>query len=226
MMAGSVSRWVSFMAKLLQTKLAAKHLPEAVDAGKITDLVNQTVAQTRDLARGLCPLELETNGLHAALEELAASAEKLFNVSCRLQCNTMPVIANKATSIHLYRIAQEAINNAVKHGKATTILISLFSSDKATGMTVEDNGIGLAADVSTRGGLGFRVMNYRAGMIGASISIENRKKGGTVVTCHLANERNTAPPKAPEQFSRVTRIPKYHLAAIRCFEASSVVRRT
>ena len=188
---------ISFMAKLLQTKLAAKHLPEAVDAGQITDLVNQTVAQTRDLARGLCPLELETNGLHAALEELAASAEKLFNVSCRLQCETMSVIADKSTASHLYRIAQEAINNAVKHGKAKTILIGLSSSDRTTSMTVEDNGIGLAADISTRGGLGFRVMNYRAGMIGASIKIENGRKGGTIVTCLLANARNAEPPKAP-----------------------------
>lgn len=112
---------ISFMAKLLQNKLADKRLPEAADAAQITELVNQTVAQTRDLARGLCPLELETNGLPAALEELAASAEKLFNVSCRLRCDAAEVIPDKATGIHLYRIAQEAINNAVKHGKAKAI---------------------------------------------------------------------------------------------------------
>lgn len=181
---------ISFLAKVLQKKLAAKRLPESADAAQITELVNQTVSQTRDLARGLCPLELETNGLPAALQELSTSVEKLFNVSCRVKHDKTAVVPDHAAAIHLYRIAQEAINNAVRHGRAKNLVVSLVNSGGTTKLNVQDDGIGLPDDFPTKDGLGYRVMNYRASMIGASIQFQNAAEGGTSLSCIVPIHRN------------------------------------
>jgi len=180
---------ISFMAKVLQQKLAGKNLPEAVDAAKISEFVNRTVSQTRDLARGLCPVELETNGLQAALLELAGSVEKLFNVSCRVECHQPVSIYDNANAVHLYRIPQEAVNNAIKHGKATELVITLHPTNEAMNLAIKDNGSGLPKSFSRTAGMGLRVMNYRAGMIGATINLESEARGGTLVSCSMPNNR-------------------------------------
>lgn len=180
---------ISFMAKVLQQKLATKNLPEAVDAGKISDLVNRTVSQTRDLARGLCPVELEQNGLQAALAELAGSIEKLFSVSCRFESKPTVLFDDNAAAVHLYRIAQEAVNNAVKHGKATQIVVRLLAESSGIRLSIKDNGSGLPEGVAGSKGMGLRVMNYRAGIIGAAISIESRPGAGTEVSCSVPHLR-------------------------------------
>lgn len=182
---------ISFMAKVLQQKLAAKNLPEATDARKISELVNRTVSQTRDLARGLCPVELETNGLQAALQELAASVEKVFDASCSLECKQPVLIEDNAAAIHLYRIAQEAVNNAVKHGRASQIVISLTLGNGSIHLTVKDNGCGLPKGLKNKG-MGLRVMNYRAGMIGASITLDGQPGRGTRVSCIMPDNKGSA----------------------------------
>jgi signal transduction histidine kinase len=176
---------IAFMSRLLQRKLAEKGVPEAGDAEKIATLVNKTVFQARDLARGLCPVELENNGLHAALQDLSSTTEKLFNVSCTVECDSDVRISDNNTALHLYRIAQEAINNAVKHGKAQRIVVALRLSGNTTSLTIRDNGIGFAKTDHKSNGIGLRVMNYRAGMIGAALSVDSDQSGGTVVTCQV-----------------------------------------
>lgn len=162
---------IAFMSRLLQRKLAEKQLPEAGEAEKIATLVNKTVFQARDLARGLCPVELENNGLHAALQDLSSTTEKLFNVSCAVQCDREVRIADNNTALHLYRIAQEAINNAIKHGKAQKIVVELDHNGGSLTMAIKDDGVGLPKTDSKSNGIGLRVMNYRAGMIGATLAI-------------------------------------------------------
>lgn len=181
---------IAFMAKVLQQRLATKGLPEATEAGKICELVNRTVSQTRDLARGLCPVELETNGLQAALQELASSVSKLFNVDCQLDCENPVLIYDNALAVHLYRIAQEAVNNSIKHGKAGGIVISLASDNGTVKLSVRDNGCGLPQDFNQSKGMGLRVMNYRAAMIGAQITIDRVSTGGTVVACLVPPQRD------------------------------------
>jgi PAS domain S-box-containing protein len=200
---------ISFMAKVLQQKLAAKSLPEASDAQKISELVNRTVSQTRDLARGLCPVELETSGLQAALIELAASVDKLYDgISCALECNHSVLIYDNATAIHLYRIAQEAVNNAVKHGKASRIVIDLAAGEGTIILTVRDNGCGLPKGLTKSKGMGLRVMNYRAGMIGATVSFEAAPGGGTLVSCIMPNSRKSQKtPAKPPSSKRLPRTP-------------------
>jgi PAS domain S-box-containing protein len=199
---------VSFMAKVLQQKLADKGLPEAADAQKISELVNKTVSQTRDLARGLCPVELETNGLQAALLELAASVDKLFDASCTLECNHPVLIYDTAAGIHLYRIAQEAVNNAFKHGKASQIVVGLAAGEGTIILTVRDNGCGLPKGLTKSKGMGLRVMNYRAGMIGASVTLQGAPGGGTLVSCTMPNSRKSqkTPVKSPSS-KRLLRAP-------------------
>jgi PAS domain S-box-containing protein len=187
---------IAFMSRLLQRKLDEKHLPEAVDAEKIATLVNKTVFQARDLARGLCPVELENNGLQAALQDLSATTEKVFNMSCTVECDSSIRISDNNTALHLYRIAQEAINNAIKHGKAQHISVCLTRSRKGFTLTVKDDGIGLSKSENRSNGIGLRVMNYRAGMIGASLGVESQSGGGTVVSCNLQAPAADSAPKA------------------------------
>jgi PAS domain S-box-containing protein len=190
---------IACMVKVLGAKLAEKHLPEANDAQRITSMVNETIQQTRDLARGLCPVELETNGLQAALQELAARVTKLFSVTCEFETSTVVQMYDNAAAVHLYRIAQEAINNAIKHGQATHIDLGLASANGQIILTIKDNGIGLTSNGSKPNGMGLRVMNYRAGMIGATVQIEAQPEGGTMVKCAVQNKRPEPAAKKPSK---------------------------
>lgn len=176
---------IAFMSRLLQRKLSEKNLPEAVDAEKIATLVNKTVFQARDLARGLCPVELENNGLHAALLDLSATTEKVFNIVCTVECDPGVRIGDNNTALHLYRIAQEAINNAIKHGKAQRIIVALQETSGTISLAIRDDGIGFPKTDGKGNGIGLRVMNYRAGMIGAALTVESQRAGGTMVSCQL-----------------------------------------
>lgn len=188
---------IACMVKVLGAKLAEKKLPEAGDAQRITAMVNETIQQTRDLARGLCPVELETNGLQAALQELASRVTKLFNTKCEFQSVGVVQMYDNAAAVHLYRIAQEAINNAIKHGQASQITLSLSSANGQILLSVKDNGIGLpkANGSHKPSGMGMRVMNYRAAMIGANVQVESPNEGGTLVKLTVQNTRPNVVPK-------------------------------
>jgi len=199
---------IACMVKVLGAKLAEKKLPEANDAQRITTMVNETISQARDLARGLCPVELENNGLQAALQELAQRVTKLFAVNCELHAPGVVQMYDNAAAVHLYRIAQEAINNAIKHGQSTKIDISLTSVNGQIILTIKDNGIGVKTNGSKPSGMGLRVMNYRAGMIGATVQIEAAAEGGTLVKCAVQNKRPEPATKKPSKPGRAKPNPK------------------
>lgn len=187
---------IACMVKVLGAKLAEKKLPEASDAQRITAMVNETIQQTRDLARGLCPVELETNGLQAALQELASRVTKLFSTKCEFDSTGVVQMYDNAAAVHLYRIAQEAINNAIKHGQASEITLGLTAANGQIILTVKDNGSGLPTNGNHKSsGMGMRVMNYRAAMIGASVQVENVSDGGALVKCTVQNTRPNQQPK-------------------------------
>jgi PAS domain S-box-containing protein len=187
---------IACMVKVLEQKLAAKEAAEAADARKITAMVNETISQTRDLARGLCPVELERNGLQAALQELAANMEKLSKVPCKFKTPQFVSVYDNSSAVHLYRIAQEALNNAVKHGKATEVTMSLSTNNGQITLVIEDNGIGIPENADKVKGMGLRVMNHRAAIIGATVTIESRPQAGTTVTCVFENK---SPNKKPSK---------------------------
>ena len=174
---------VTFLSRALENKLTAQALPEASDAAEIGRLVLQALSQTRNLARGLFPVEIESNELAPALRELASTAEKLFNISCTLENDENVVLADRTVVNHLFRLAQEAINNSVKHGKAKRVVIGFKQLENRNVLTIRDNGRGFPHESTQLVGLGLRIMNYRAQKIGATFDIQPAEGGGTIVTC-------------------------------------------
>src|SRR5262249_3659721 len=179
---------IAFLGKVLAQRLAANHAVEATQAAQIVTFVNQAIEQARTLAGGLAPVTLETYGLVFALQELAASVEALFHCACKVSSHHAIHITDHAVAMHLYRIVQEAVNNAIQHGKAQKITIML-SVQREGGMTlmVQDNGVGFPPNVAERHGMGLRIMHHRARMIVAVLEVQRRKHGGTCVICTLDN---------------------------------------
>jgi signal transduction histidine kinase len=143
----------------------------------------EAIAQARSLSRGLHPVEPESNGLMVALESLAARTKSLFQITCRFTCKRPVLIADNTVATHLYRIAQEAVSNAVRHGKPARIEISLTRTPDRIALAVKDNGAGMPARRQDNSGIGLRIMRYRAGMMNGALAIENREGGGTAVLC-------------------------------------------
>jgi signal transduction histidine kinase len=177
---------IELMSQVLQQNLAEKSRAAADQAALIGERVRDTISETRRLARGLCPVVLESEGLMAALSELAASTERATKGRCRFQCKTPVLIGDHAVATHLYRIAQEAVSNALRHGHGSRIDILLSSTPGHLALTVRDNGVGLPEDALRRNGMGLRVMSYRAGMIGGTLAVQRAgRKGGTTVVCSV-----------------------------------------
>ncbi|MBI3878417.1 MAG: sensor histidine kinase [Verrucomicrobia bacterium] len=171
--------------QVLEEKLAAQSRPEAADASKVVELVEDGIALARNLARGIAPVEIESAGALDAFRELAANITRLSKITCVFASDTTLAIPDAATATHLYRIAQEAVSNAIRHGKARRIDISLASHAGRVTLTVEDDGVGLPESWQAGPGLGTRIMAHRAAMIGAEFSIEPNPTGGTLVKCSL-----------------------------------------
>jgi len=176
------------MTEILQQKLAKKSKSDASRVAEIARQVREAISQTRLLARGLSPVVLESEGLMSALEALAAYTERMFRVGCQFLCPHPVLIHNHTTATHLYRIAQEAVSNAVRHGKARRITIRLQRSMERTSLEIKDDGIGLPADLSRAEGMGLRIMQYRAAMVGGALSVQNGAEGGTSVACTLQQQ--------------------------------------
>ena len=147
------------------------------------------------IAHGLSPIP-KRGRLSDALLQLGQQSEKLLGVRCDVAClcTGLPQTLSPTTATHLYRITQEAITNAVKHGKATRIEINCSTNQGRIELTVADNGIGISADANERGGLGMHIMNYRARAVGGDISIAPRAGGGTIVRCN-ASARSPGSPQ-------------------------------
>ncbi|GAC1428239.1 MAG: hypothetical protein NVS1B11_07650 [Terriglobales bacterium] len=173
---------IAFMSKVQEQKLAEKGLAEAAEAARIVKLVNEAINKTRQLAHGLLPVVSDSRGLMSSLKRWAAEVEDLFNISCVLRIDQPVLIHDANMSTHLYRIAQEAVNNAIKHGHARNIMISLSSRNGCGTLKIENDGTSLQP--STNGsGMGMQIMNYRARMIGGSLKVESKDSCGTSITC-------------------------------------------
>lgn len=177
---------IELMSQVLEQELAQRSKTASKKAGEIARLVREAISQTRALARGLSPVTLEAEGLASALTELALNTEKMFGASCRLVSEQLLPAIKSPVATHLYRIAQEAVSNALKHGKAKEIMIRLEHNGGRLLLSVQDNGIGFSEPEAKGAGMGLHIMRYRAGMIGSSLAVERRPEGGTTVTCSVA----------------------------------------
>ena len=178
-------RGIAYLSHVLHQALTDKALPEAKDAARISELLQNALSQTRDLARGLTPVKLEADGLMSALSELASGIGSIYGISCRFTCPEPVLIPNRTTAIHLYRIAQEAVQNAVKHAKPGGVLIDLTRTDHTIKLTVTDDGHGLPKNFMKSTGMGLKIMDYRARTIGAMVELQRRAEGGTALSCVL-----------------------------------------
>jgi signal transduction histidine kinase len=186
---------IAFMSKLMEQRLAAKTIPEAEDARKIAGLVNKAIGWTRDLARGLAPVDLDQEeGLASALKQLTEGTSELYGAPCRFEISGDSHFRNPTVAIHLYRIAQEALNNAIKHARPRSIVVQLTRTNREIRISVEDDGKGFDPISVRTGGMGLRIMNYRAKMISGQLEVRKRPGGGTVVacTCALHNSQKDA----------------------------------
>jgi PAS domain S-box-containing protein len=176
---------IAFLTKVQERRLAESHSPEAADAAKIVQLVNDAIRKTRELARGLLPVVSDAHGLMSALRLYASEIEDLFGIACRFQCEDAVLIHDAPMATHLYHIAQEAVNNAIKHGRAKSILIHLFAGERQGTLIVKDDGVGIERPLVPQTGVGLHIMNYRAGMIGGNLEIHREQPRGTAVTCRF-----------------------------------------
>jgi signal transduction histidine kinase len=176
---------LALMTKGLQLKLAKRHAREASEAAKIHNLVQQAITHARDLARDLATLDLTGDDLPAALADLAKHAEKLFNISCRVEVRgELPPLEPNVAS-QLYKITQEAVTNAIKHAKAKAVTIGLANGSNELVLTVQNDGLPFPNLKHPSPGMGLRIMNYRASLIGASLEIEGDSARGTCVICSV-----------------------------------------
>jgi len=184
---GQVLTGIAVKSKGLALKLKDKSSEEMKDALVISKLANKAIGQTRDLAKMLYPVDIETGGLVSALKTLASNAEKTLGVTCRFRCGKSVSVKNLVEAKQIYRIVQEAITNAIKHGKAKNINIKLRLTKKGIILSVKNNGLDFPKLSPRSKGLGLKIMKYRTDLIGGSLDIRKGDKGGTVVTCVFPN---------------------------------------
>jgi PAS domain S-box-containing protein len=173
---------------LMTQSLAARlqeNSPEKNVANRIISTIENTHRTIRELSRGLIPVHIETRGIFAALDDLAARVTLQSGVSVTSRYSENIESPDHETATQLFHIAQEAVTNAIRHGRPRNIRLSLLPEPEGLRLRIHDDGNGMPTQSDVNGGLGLRIMQYRAGLIGASWCISTAQNGGTVVTCTL-----------------------------------------
>ncbi len=181
---------ITCIAGSLRDDLSERFQPEAETAAEIHQLLKDAIIQARNIARGIAPVHMDEAGLASALEDLAATTSRIHGVDCRFKPDGEILINSREVAIHLYRIAQEATSNAVRHGHAGTVTISLAIDGEHIVLTIEDDGVGIGSIEPDGSGMGLRSMRYRVGVLAGTIDISPLRTAGTRVCCR-------APLRAP-----------------------------
>jgi PAS domain S-box-containing protein len=174
---------IAYRTHILARHLKEKDVVESSEASDISSLINESLVQTRTVARGLFPVRLEEEGLTDAVEELTVNLAKLYKIKCDFSSSgALPTIHN-GVAMHLHFIAQEAIINAAKHSHASVITVHLLKENDDLMLSVNDNGVGFMAGNQDRDGMGIGIMRYRAKVIGALLELHSHPGQGTQITC-------------------------------------------
>lgn len=188
---------IGLAARALADDLQTREVPEANDAVMIEESIQEAVMDARNLARGIFPVHVDRDGLSAAINDLARTTSKLTGAEIVVHEDADVQVDNPESSMHLYRIAQEAVGNAVRHGKARRVVISLRLRPEGLELSVQDDGRGMltegrkAAGAGAGAGMGLRTMRYRAQALGASLHIKSQPGSGTTVTCNAPVQHTT-----------------------------------
>lgn len=175
----------ALLAKAVAQSLVAKGHPEADVAKEVVQSINEAMAQTRGIAQGLCPVVIGEFGLVSGLRQYASEMQKIFGITCRVESEGSIPLWDEVVALHLLRIVQEAVNNAIRHGESKTIAIRFGVHDGRPVLEIQDDGVGLPADVKQSKGMGLRTMRYRAEIINAQLRVHGAPGGGTLVSCFL-----------------------------------------
>jgi two-component system CheB/CheR fusion protein len=170
------------MGSLLHRRLLKDGNSHADYAHEVHKVLTTALSDARDLSHGLHPIKSTSGGLLEALSQMAQKATRLYHTSCAFDYDEAAIVEEPAAITHLYRIAQEALTNALKHGKATRVDLSLRNSAAGITLTIQDNGIGIQPQAQ-KGGLGLQLMKHRAQSIGATLEILPGRESGTLVQC-------------------------------------------
>jgi PAS domain S-box-containing protein len=174
---------IGFSAEMIAARIGQQSPEQADEVRKIGQLMRNAATQARDLSHGLNPVGIGEQGLATALATLARQISELFQVACSFESAGSPNVSDRAAAMHIYRIAQEAVSNSVRHGHAQEIAITLKSAKSYLVLAIEDNGRGIKD--AGRTGMGLKTMSYRARMIGGNLQIGPRAGGGTIVKCGI-----------------------------------------
>jgi signal transduction histidine kinase len=172
-------------AQTLHEKLAARSAPEISDADKVVRYIEEGIDLSRNLARGFFSPELEAEGLTFALRSLAENTSERFQIPCTFDYEEAVRVPDASVATQLYRIAQEAVMNAIKHADASAVQIDLLNENHSLILRVTDDGVGLPEKLPQPEGLGFRLMSHGAALLGAEFKISQNPQGGTMVTCNV-----------------------------------------
>jgi signal transduction histidine kinase len=176
---------IGYSASILKQELEREAHILSKTAGEIANLLQNAAVLTRNLARGLSPVDRDEGGLESALEELASSTSRIAGISCSFVCPEPVMVRDNTQAVHLFRIAQEALSNALKHGHAKSAVIALESADEACSLRISDDGIGFVPANGERNGMGLSIMRYRARVIAGQLEIQANSPTGTVVVCTI-----------------------------------------
>ena len=176
---------IEFLTTALKRKLQDRSIAGAAQAREIGQLVRRAITYARDLARGMFPMELHADGLGGALSDLASRTKAMYRIDCQFSGETSTPIGDHAAQVHLYWIAQEAVRNAVLHGKAKRVAIKLKAGEHGIVLSVQDDGVGIPIKPRHGTGLGLRIMEHRAGVLGGSVLARTPAQGGTTVVCTI-----------------------------------------
>jgi PAS domain S-box-containing protein len=180
---------LSYLAKGLHKKLIEEDSPQSGIAGTIAESVQRALREVRTAVQGLVPVEVDAAGFMAALEKLAAETSTRCGIDCRVEGDDRVRIDDNVVATHLFRIVQEAINNAVKHAAPRQILVRPELSNGTIRVTVQDDGVGIIAGTQPQsGGMGLKIMQYRAGVIDATLEVRRQEGHGTAVVCQINNQ--------------------------------------
>jgi two-component system sensor kinase FixL len=180
---GPLLTGLALRSEALENDLAAEGHPRAGEARGLAELIRMAVRQSRSLARGLAPIGMDAGDLVPVLRTLACETKEVFNVKCVFKCLDDRLLAGPHACFQLYRLVQEAVHNAVRHGRAGRIGISLSEQSNSLCLTIRDDGCGFHVAAATRTGMGLGIMKHRAGVIGAKLRITSSPGQGTEVEC-------------------------------------------
>ncbi len=182
---------IGCLAKVAHQRLKQTHAEEAEGLSEIVRLLSQANTRAREMSRGLVPVVLDSDGLMAALGELATGTEKIFRITCRFWCDPPVHVRDNKTAVQLYRIAQEAVGNAIKHSNADRIEITLMTSEGNIHLSIRDNGVGIPDHIPGQAtGMGLLTMTHRAKMLGGRLTVSPVDIGGTQVLCMVPMPAN------------------------------------